>query len=87
MACFYQLIIASVQILASEVDFWDKDFRQMKLMQELKMYPPKVTILVYADNTEAQEETFTIKINGTKKNKVSEVRLRKKFVAGNLQDL
>lgn len=56
------------------------------LKHKLKLYPPKATIVVYASSPVAQEEAFTIKINGTKNND-SEVKIRKVFDTGNLQDL
>ena len=67
-----QVIFIVPQIKHSEVDFWERnlELKDMELMQKEKMYPPKVTVMVYSNNTVSKTMTFTIEIIGLRENSV-----------------
>ena len=61
----------------SDVDFWGRkelDIEDMKLMHEERMYPPKVTVMVYSNSTSTvskKMQTFTVEITGIREAAVS----------------
>ena len=67
----YAHCMCHVQILCSEVDFWGRQYalEDMKLMHEEKMYPPKVTLMVYNKSPEPRTAPVNVKIWGARKKK------------------
>ena len=71
----------------SDVDFWGRkelDIEDMKLMHEEKMYPPKVTVMVYSNSTSTASKkthTFTVEITGIRE-KAFNINIAKDFGAG-----
>ena len=72
-----------MQIMCSEVDFWGREFKlqDMKLMHKEKMYPPKVTVMVYSNSTVSRKVTFTVEIRGLREKAVN-LSISKDFGAG-----
>ena len=81
------LFCAAMQILCSEIDFWAGRnctlMKDTKLMHEVKVYPPKVTLMVHNKNTESRTAAVTMEILGVKK-KASFVIIAKSFGAGTM---
>ena len=76
------------QIMDSEVDFWGRkelDIEDMKLMHKEKMYPPKVTVMVYSNSTSTvsckKTHTFTMEITGIREEAFN-MNITKDFGAG-----
>ena len=67
----------------SEVDFWERKFKleDMKLMHKERMYPPKVTVMVYSDSTVSKRVTFTVEITGLGE-EAAKLSIAKYFGAG-----
>lgn len=66
------------------MDFWGKHVEDIKLMHEKKMYPPKVTIMVYTKtrSSVSQKATVTVEIKGTRDDEAARVVITRDFSAG-----
>ena len=75
------------QITHSQVDFWGRkepNVNYMKLMHKKRMYPPKVTVMVYSNDMctlSKKMQTFTIEITGLGE-EAMKINIAKEFCAG-----
>ena len=69
----------------SEVDFWARNFKleDMKLMHKERLYPPRVSVVVYGNSMVSRKVTFTVEITGLREEAV-ELSIAKDFRAGKL---
>ena len=67
-----------MQILASDVDFWNNyDYDTMKLMHDEKMYPPYTSLLVHS--TKNQRASVILKVKGTRNRTDYTFKVSKQF--------
>lgn len=66
----------------NEVDFWSWEDPDMKLMHDERLYPPKISFLVYGEHSPRAIVTF--EVNGMENEESYPIRVFKMFGLGEL---
>ena len=68
------MVFCFVQILASEVHFWDSLPHELELMRDQKMYPPRFTLQVCGDKA-THDATALVEFEGACEDLSTEIHL------------